>query len=167
MGPWVLTDDGEGLTDDLIESAATGSLTHVSGLDVRTEAEFRRASEAAFSQLPSTLVKTCGLCEEILDQFRAIRLKLNESPIAAKDQSLEDIRNHLQALVYRGFIAATPAESLQHYPRYLLALEKRIEKLKLGGARDSDKVAALEPHWRRFLERSRDHASRGRRDDRP
>ncbi|HEY5701457.1 MAG TPA: DUF3418 domain-containing protein, partial [Gammaproteobacteria bacterium] len=157
--------DSDELFGDLIESVAMTALSAVSGLDVRTEAEFRHASEAAYSILPATLEDTCGLCETILDQFRALRMKLNEAPVAAKEESLEDLQHHLQSLIYRGFIAATPADRLQHYPRYLDALDKRIEKLRRGGVRDSAKVAALEPHWRRFLERSRDHASRGRRDD--
>ncbi len=40
---------------------------------------------------------------------------------------------------------------LQHYPRYLAAIEYRVDKLRTGGdARDIEGRQQLEVHWQRY-----------------
>jgi ATP-dependent helicase HrpA len=148
---------------DILEAGAWRALGE-SAAEVRSEAAFRQASAVACQALPSTVAEICELCEEILEAFRLVRKQFDGSPIPGRAESVEDIRRHLSGLMYRGFISATPYASLEAYPRYLKALNQRIEKLRRGGARDSDKVAALEPHWTRFVARAKDHAARGRSD---
>ncbi|MDX1527651.1 MAG: ATP-dependent RNA helicase HrpA, partial [Gammaproteobacteria bacterium] len=156
-------DPGPALSDQILEAAVTAALGD-SGLDVRKEAAFRAASEVAFSRLPETAAGLCALCEQILERHRSIRGDLEENPPPARQESIDDIRMHLDTLVYRGFVRWTPIEHLQSYPRYLDALERRIAKLRLGGSKDSDKVLTLAPLWQRFVARSLDHLSRGRSD---
>jgi ATP-dependent helicase HrpA len=151
------------LAQDILEAGAWRALGE-SAAEVRSEIAFRRASAAGRQALPSTVAEICELCEEILEGFRSVRKQFDGSPIPGRAESIEDIKRHLGGLVYRGFVSATPYESLEAYPRYLQALNRRIEKLRRGGARDSDKVAVLEPHWTRFVARAKDHAARGRSD---
>ncbi len=151
------------VADQILETAVTRALGET-GLDVYSEDEFRQASQRAFSALPDLLAELCRLCDEILERNRMIRLSIDQSPLPATNESIEDIQHHLNALIYRGFIAATPHDHLADYPRYLEALETRIRKIRLGGAKDADKVAALKPHWDRYLARADDHAARGRAD---
>ncbi|MCU0938955.1 MAG: DUF3418 domain-containing protein, partial [Burkholderiaceae bacterium] len=42
-----------------------------------------------------------------------------------------------------GFIVATPAAQLGHYPRYLKAIATRLDKLKADPARDAQRQAEL------------------------
>jgi ATP-dependent helicase HrpA len=152
-----------GVAEQILQAAATEAMGE-SGLEVRTEADFRQASERALAALPSVAADLCALCEEILQRHRRIRREFDENPPPARAESGDDIALHLDSLVYRGFILATPVEHLKDYPRYLEGLERRIGKIRLGGSRDGDKVSRLSPLWERFIARSMDHLARGRSD---
>ncbi len=151
------------VSDQILHVAITRALGE-SGLAVRKEAEFRAVSKNALSSLPALAAELCALCEDILDRHRRIHRTLDENPPPGRAESIDDIRSHLDTLVYRGFILSTPLEQLENYPRYLEALERRIEKIRLGGARDADKVSAIASHWERFVARAVDHLARGRSD---
>jgi len=63
-----------------------------------------------------------------------------------------DIGGQLAALMPRWFIAATPFERLQHYPRYLKAIALRLEKARSDPGRDTRLMAdwqALGKPWER------------------
>jgi ATP-dependent helicase HrpA len=152
-----------GMADQIVQSAVAASMGEA-GFEVRKESEFRAASEHLVSVLPALASELCALCEEILHRHRRIRRDLDENPPPARAESINDIRLHLDTLVYRSFILATPLEHLRNYPRYLDALERRIGKIRLGGSKDGDKVQGLTPLWERFVVRSMDHLARGRSD---
>ncbi|HSS64855.1 MAG TPA: ATP-dependent RNA helicase HrpA [Gammaproteobacteria bacterium] len=151
------------LAEQILQAAVTEALGE-SGADVRREADFRHNSERAFAALPSLAADLCALCEDILERHRRIHRDIEENPPPASAQSSGDIRLHLDSLVYRGFILATPLGHLKNYPRYLEALERRIGKIRLGGSKDGDKVSTLAPLWERFEARAMDHLARGRSD---
>ena len=152
-----------GVAEQILQAAVTEAMG-ASGLDVRKEADFLQASERTFAALSSVAADLCSLCEDILQRHRRVRRDIDENPPPARVESSDDIRFHLDSLVYRGFILVTPIKHLQNYPRYLEALEKRIEKIRLGGSKDGDKVLSLMPLWERFIARSMDHLARGRSD---
>jgi ATP-dependent helicase HrpA len=62
-------------------------------------------------------------------------------------------------LVYRGFIKHTPVQWLKCYPRYLDAIEKRIEKLQYSQRKDERKMQDLKPYWKRFMKLAEKHAA--------
>ncbi len=69
-------------------------------------------------------------------------------------QAAEDVRQQLARLLQPGFLARTPWERLQHFPRYLKAAGLRLEKLRADPARDAQRMAELAPleqAWRRQL----------------
>jgi ATP-dependent helicase HrpA len=53
---------------------------------------------------------------------------------------LADVEQQLARLFGKGFIAATPAAQLAHYPRYLRAIALRLDKLKSDPARDAQRM---------------------------
>ena len=61
----------------------------------------------------------------------------------------EDVRQQCARLLAPGFLARTPWERLQHFPRYLKAAGLRLEKLRsqaaTSGARDAAHMAELAP----------------------
>ena len=63
--------------------------------------------------------------------------------------ALSDVREQLAALIFPGFISRTGPERLTHLPRYLKAIEARLEKLPTSVAQD--RVAQTEVH--RAIER--------------
>jgi ATP-dependent helicase HrpA len=108
----------------------------------RTRASFEEMVQANKSQLVSCANRYEALLGQIFVLHHAIDrvLKGKVNPLCL--QSYADIRAQLDALVYPGFIYATPWEWLQQYPRYLQAVEQRLEKL--GGQLQKDRVASME-----------------------
>jgi len=68
-----------------------------------------------------------------------------------------DVAQQLQRLVTRRFLVETPHAQLQHLPRYLKAVQLRLDKLRADPARDAAKLAELKPqdqrYWRLVAER--------------
>ncbi|WP_035384212.1 ATP-dependent RNA helicase HrpA [Ferriphaselus sp. R-1] len=67
-------------------------------------------------------------------------------------QAAQDIRAQLDILLGKTFIERTPYERLQHLPRYLKAINVRLEKLRANPARDAQQQAQLQPlqqQWQR------------------
>ncbi|MFZ5523059.1 MAG: ATP-dependent RNA helicase HrpA [Pseudomonadota bacterium] len=66
-------------------------------------------------------------------------------------QAYQDVRAQLEWLLHKRFIADTPYERLQHVPRYLKAINLRIEKLRSNPARDTQCMAQIQPLTQAWL----------------
>ena len=64
-----------------------------------------------------------------------------------------DIKEQLAHLVYPGFVFQTPWEWLNEYPRYLKAVNLRLDKLPGAVSRDRQAGNALQPLWQAYLDR--------------
>ncbi|HKQ71871.1 MAG TPA: ATP-dependent RNA helicase HrpA [Polyangiaceae bacterium] len=105
---------------------------------VRAAAEFvTRASEARGKIAPyaAEVARAVG---EVLTAYQRVLQK------AERSTSAEGARAHLARLVYRGFVEATPRETLAQLPRYLKALELRIERRQHNAAKYREKEAQIE-----------------------
>jgi ATP-dependent helicase HrpA len=60
-------------------------------------------------------------------------------------QAAEDVKQQCARLLQSGFLARTPWERLQHFPRYLKAAVLRLDKLRADPARDAQRMAELGP----------------------
>jgi len=60
-------------------------------------------------------------------------------------QAAQDIRAQLECLLHKRFISDTPYERLQHMPRYIKAINLRIEKLRFNPVRDAQCMAQMQP----------------------
>jgi ATP-dependent helicase HrpA len=72
----------------------------------------------------------------------------------AHTQALQDIRSQCEWLLGKEWVGRTPYERMQHMPRYLKAINVRMEKLKANPARDAQNMAQLNPliqQWGRKL----------------
>ena len=52
------------------------------------------------------------------------------------------------------FIAETPFERLQHFPRYLKAVAMRLDKLRANPSRDAQLMAEYAPLWTNYERRA-------------
>ncbi len=77
-----------------------------------------------------------------LERLFRIQAALNK-PQAAP--AAVDIRSQLSWLVPAGFLMTTPWERLKEFPRYLQAIEQRLEKLPLNPKRDAELAAQVAP----------------------
>jgi ATP-dependent helicase HrpA len=91
----------------------------------------------------------------ILTEYAVAARKLKDSKPPADVAT--DVQQQLQRLVPKTFLSATPYAQLQHFPRYLKAVQLRLDKLRGDPARDAVKFAELKPqdqrYWRLVAER--------------
>lgn len=88
----------------------------------------------------------------VLAEYQAVQKAL--PGFKAHGQATQDIRSQLEGLLHKEWIAATPYQRLQHLPRYLKAINLRLEKLRANPARDAANLAQLQPllqQWQRRL----------------
>jgi ATP-dependent helicase HrpA len=68
------------------------------------------------------------------------------APVAkSHPYAADDLRQQLARLLAPGWLAQTPWQRLQHYPRYLKAAALRLEKLRADPARDARAMTELQP----------------------
>ncbi|MBN2885117.1 MAG: DUF3418 domain-containing protein, partial [Chromatiaceae bacterium] len=132
----------------------------------RTQADFERALREGRARLEATRSEVMGLIATILDRYQAVRKRLAAITQVQWMASVLDARAQLDALVYRGCFMRAPWARLGAYPRYLRALEQRLERLPLAAARDRQWLAELAPLQERWRERLKAAEDAGRRDER-
>jgi len=82
----------------------------------------------------------------------------------AHGQVTQDIRQQCEWLLGREWVARTPYDRMQHMPRYLKAINVRLDKLRANPARDAQSLVQMQPllqQWQRRLS-----ALQGERDER-
>ncbi|MGM7670092.1 ATP-dependent RNA helicase HrpA [Microbacterium sp. A93] len=111
-----------------------------------TEAEFRALFTTVRAELIETVFSVTALVAQVLGSATQVRKELKGSVSLAMAPALNDIKAQLGQLVFPGFIAATGWAHLQHLPRYLQGMQRRIEKLRAGGQvqRDSRDMAVVQ-----------------------
>lgn len=93
-----------------------------------------------------------GLLTAIVDKQFQIRKLLREKKSPAIDYASIDINEQLSNLVFDGFLEQTPVSWLQQFPRYLAAIELRLNKAPHLGPRDEEVSKELRLHWARYTQ---------------
>ncbi|MBK8743282.1 MAG: ATP-dependent RNA helicase HrpA [Propionivibrio sp.] len=122
-----------------------------------TDAEgFKQRCTEAKARLGLLAQEICRLVGQILVDWQALKKKL--PAFKSHAAAWQDIEKQLDRLVGKRFVADTPFERLQHYPRYLKAMSLRLDKLKAGGAegaaRDARLLAEFSPLWTNYERRA-------------
>jgi len=133
---------------------------------IRDRETFEKRLEKNRPQLLSRAGEVCRLAAGILSQYQAIRKRLADITQINWMPSVLDMREHLDALVFRGFLQQVPYEHLEDYPRYLKALETRAEKLLHAAGKDQQWMREMAPLQKKWKERSAAAREAGRRDPR-
>ncbi len=125
----------------------------------QTEAQFRTRCTEAKSRLGLLSQEICRLVSLVLTEWQALMKKLPAFRTHAA--AVKDIEAQVARLMGKRFVAATPFERLQHYPRYLKAALLRLDKLKADPARDSRLMAEYAPLWTNYERRTAQLAKQG------
>ncbi|OGT02519.1 MAG: ATP-dependent RNA helicase HrpA [Gallionellales bacterium RBG_16_57_15] len=107
------------------------------------EAEFTARGKEAKNRLLLIAQEIARLVGNVLSEYQAVQKSLPQ--LKAHPQTAQDVRAQLEWLLHKRFIADTPYERLQHLPRYLRAINLRIEKLRVNPARDAQCMAQMQP----------------------
>ena len=119
----------------------------------RTRAEFERRRDEGRSRVTLIANELARLAGAILAENTALQKKLQQSAKAFPD-ACRDIRESVERLLTKRFIAELPFDRLQHLPRYLKAAGLRLDKLRADPARDARQMAELSPlllQWQREI----------------
>ncbi len=116
----------------------------------RTQQDFEAQLKRARTRLPAVSEAACRLCVAIAGEYHRVSLKLGGGALARVSA---DIRAQLSRLICKGFISATPWEQLSQLPRYLKAMQLRLEKFPGDPARDAKHAASIAELWQRYEER--------------
>jgi ATP-dependent helicase HrpA len=112
------------------------------------EAAFKRRVEEGRGRLTLIANEIARTAGTVLTEYAAAARKLKDSKPPADVAA--DISQQLQRLVSKRFLLQTPYAQLQHLPRYLKAVQLRLDKLRADPARDAAKLAELRPQDQRF-----------------
>jgi ATP-dependent helicase HrpA len=127
-----------------------------------SEKSFNARCKDAKSRLNLVGQEIARLVGTVLTEHQAVQKTL--PGFKAHGQATQDIRQQLDGLLGKDWIARTPYERMQHMPRYLKAINVRLEKLRSNPPRDATNLAQLLPlqqQWQRRLQ-----AQQGTRDER-
>lgn len=108
------------------------------------EASFNALYENVRAELIDTVFTVTAIVERILASTRRIEKALKGTTSLALISALNDVKSQLEQLVFPGFVARTGYAQLSQLPRYLAAIEKRLEKLPTNVQRDAQHMAAVQ-----------------------
>lgn len=117
-----------------------------------TEKEFATRCKDAKARLNLVAQEIARLVATVLSEHHALQKSL--PGFKAYSQVLQDIRSQCEWLLGKEWVARTPYERMQHMPRYLKAINVRLEKLRANPARDAQNMAQMNPllqQWQRRL----------------
>ena len=142
-----------GIDDELVYLVI--DLTFIEG---RPEVRDAQTFEARIADHRGALMPTAQLaCERvglILERYQDARKRLAGITAVNWLPSIRDMQQQLDGLVFQGFLQDIPWSRLEHYPRYLQAIELRAEKLTHAAARDQKLMQQMRPlcdsWWLRF-----------------
>jgi len=116
------------------------------------EKEFATRCKDAKSRLNLVAQEIARLVSTVLQEYQILQKAL--PGFKAHGAATQDIKAQCEWLLHKEFIARTPYERLQHLPRYLKAMNVRLEKLRADPARDARQFAqmqGLQQMWQRKL----------------
>lgn len=117
--------------------------------DIRSEEMFNKLAGEAKQKLMKVADETCDMLHELLFQYHKLAKRLQGNIPLTWFNAVKDIRQQLGGLIYEGFISATPRHWLKHLPRYIQAINLRLDKLERSLAADKQRQAEMQKHWDR------------------
>jgi len=139
------------LRTDVLEAAVAQVFVNAAA-PPRSREDFERLAEAARPRIAPAAATALGHAAQALEARHAALTALKEVRAGSRE-SVADIRDHIDSLIYPGFIAATPWERLPHLARYLKAVTLRIRKMSENPARDTARMAEFLPLFTPWRER--------------
>ena len=98
-------------------------------------AEFNQRRDEGKARLNLLVNEIARLVGQILGEYHTLPKKLQSLKSHAAAQA--DMQSQLQALIHKRFVAETAHTQLAYFPRYLKAMQIRMDKLRADPARDT------------------------------
>jgi ATP-dependent helicase HrpA len=149
--------DADALREDWLAAVADRALL---GEDEppRTQLAFQEQKQRGRTRLPAVVEAVGRIATACIGEWQAIQTALSRplpQPLRA------DLQAQTQRLVFKGFLATTPWAHLQHLPRYLKAISRRLERFAQNPARDEQHRSNLAALWAQYEQRLARHRKAG------
>ena len=118
---------------------------------IRDAAAFAARLEQGKPQLIATANTLCKTVGETLQLYHALNQRLKQPQPGYAAPAIEDMSAQLARLIYPDWVVATPFETLQQLPRYLQAIDKRLDKLGQLLSKDSQACKEIQNRWQHYL----------------
>jgi ATP-dependent helicase HrpA len=139
-----LLDDAAGAAIDKLMADAGGAAWDAEG--------FAALRDRVRAGLVDTVAEVVNRVQRILTAAYAVEQRLSRTTSLPLVAALTDIRAQLSSLVHRGFITGTGYARLADLPRYLAAIERRLDRLPQNPQRDREQQARIEQVQREYQE---------------
>ncbi len=136
----------ERLREDLLDAALTHSVLG-DAPEPRDRDAFEALLERGRGALTSAANELAQSTRQILELHHEISNRLSGTLPLNWIEAARDIHDQLKHLIYPGFLCATPWAKFAEFPRYLRAVQVRLDTLDHNPERDRQRRAQIEPLW--------------------
>ncbi|HEX2830635.1 MAG TPA: ATP-dependent RNA helicase HrpA [Burkholderiales bacterium] len=139
------------LREDLINAIADRAFLADDPMP-RSQKAFEAQRGRARTRLPAVTEAATRLFAQIAEEYQRVNARLAgaKGPLS---RPAADVRAQLSRLVYKGFFSATPWEQLSQLPRYLKAMELRLDKYGNNPERDAKHTQSIADLTKRLDDR--------------
>jgi len=152
---WSTVGSAAGLVQDLFWRSLVDTVAAVGGpqpWDVRSPEVFESLCERTRSRIGRVFLERAGEVDASLCLYGRV-LRVINGPVRSRwPAAFADLNSQLEDLIYEGFLTELESGRLNHYPRYLGAVEERLAQLEQNPPRDAQRQAEIEAWWQRYLE---------------
>ncbi|MGI9473137.1 MAG: DUF3418 domain-containing protein, partial [Rubripirellula sp.] len=122
---------------------------------VRTRDAFNDRREGRSARIAMATQEVATWLTNLSDSSFAVRKQLEGLGRSERFAAVAaDVRSQLDWLLAEDFLSLTPWEWFKHYPRYLRAIDYRLDKIRSGsGSRDAESMRVISGLWGTWLER--------------
>ncbi|RSM69245.1 ATP-dependent RNA helicase HrpA [Kibdelosporangium aridum] len=143
--------DMQDFFDDCIACAVDKLVSDAGGV-AWDAAAFKALQDKVRTQLNPTVFEVVTQVGSALAAYNSVQTRLSGMGGARLEPSLQDIRQQLARLVYRGFVTATGYDQLPSLTRYLRGIELRLDKLPERPDRDLEWAQIVQDVWQAYRE---------------
>lgn len=119
---------------------------------VRTEAEFRARLKGAWNNGLDACQRTISNLSKVFDGLNRVRVRLDSGLPREWSRTIIDIEKQLSMLCTEDYLLQTPTNWLWCYPRYLRAIEIRLDRIRsVGIVKDQQLASSIAP-WIQCLD---------------
>ncbi|WP_431812679.1 ATP-dependent RNA helicase HrpA [Kocuria sp. cx-455] len=141
----IFTQNPHGSVDALIRDCTVAAIDRLVPEDPPfTRAEFDALAVHVRAELIDTVFAVTALVTETLAEATTLRKRLRKPGSLAAVPAFKDMSEQIDRLIYPGFVAETGWHALQHLPRYVKAINARLDKLSGHIQRDSVNMVLIQ-----------------------
>lgn len=139
------------LDDALIDWLADRAFC-AQGANPTTAEEYRKWLKAGRSRVEAAVHDLCQFAGKLLENYHEAAIILERAKAPSWSENIGEIRLQIERLLVADFWCAVPYEWLQHFPRYLAGIVRRIDKLSGSREKDRANMETVREFDRRWVE---------------